>query len=170
MYARGDTWATFQPHDNDKLEERWNKLGGEEWARKRKETEQDQDEQQQSVNSKPRAPPSGVDAIQSALDGFTDVAKQTERKANETKSSITDNPWVKNLRKFVSFSTTDSSDKDDDSKSESCQEQDSEKESDKSQDDKIQVNYILDPDQPEDERAAKVEVMEDNLFDVDLDL
>lgn len=174
MYARGDSWATFQPHDNDKLEERWNKLGGEEWARSHRLQSPGDDEKQQAVSSSPRAPPSGAEAIQSALSGFADsshIKKQSSDSASSDRKPPMDS-WFNGLRQYIPFAGKDSSsaDANDASQSQSAQQDDdSNKDSTDSESDKIQVNYILDPDEPESERVAKVQVMEDNLFDVDLE-
>ncbi|KAJ1587553.1 hypothetical protein NDA15_006621 [Ustilago hordei] len=177
MYARGDTWATFQPHDDEKLEKRWQQLGGEGWARQRcKQQDQGKDEQEQSTTSFPRAPPSGVDAIQSALHGSTDVAKRAKDKAKSASNSAASqsswseqtpscSSWLSGLRNYMSFAGQERSKHDRDSQAESNNQGDKQKKDS----DKVQVNYILDPDQPETGRKAKVEVMEDNLFDVDLE-
>ncbi|SNX83596.1 related to phosphatidic acid-preferring phospholipase A1 [Melanopsichium pennsylvanicum] len=174
MYARGDTWATFQPHDNDKLERKWNELGGDDWARRRNQQAQDlcQDEKRKSTTSKPRAPPSGVDAIQSALDGFTNLSHPSKRDSRSahgqlSKDSSAGSSWISDLRSYMSFAKDDAADHG--SNTDSDEQRSSNDDSKKSDDDSIQVNYILDPDQPQAERAAKVEVMEDNLFDVDLE-
>ncbi|SPO25159.1 related to phosphatidic acid-preferring phospholipase A1 [Ustilago trichophora] len=167
MYARGDTWATFQPHDNDKLEHKWNQLGGEKWARQTKQDQQrlGDDEKQQATTSTPRAPPSGVDAIQSALDGFINPTQKSKSNDSANKPS-SGSSWLSGLRSYLPFAKH-ASNNDDSAESDKHNGQD--RDSNKSDSDKIQVNYILDPDQPESERAAKVEVMEDNLFDVDLE-
>ncbi|KAJ1590284.1 hypothetical protein NDA12_005842 [Ustilago hordei] len=65
----------------------------------------------------------------------------------------------------MSFAGQERSKHDRDSQAESNNQGDKQKKDS----DKVQVNYILDPDQPETGRKAKVEVMEDNLFDVDLE-
>uniref|UniRef100_V5E6A0 DDHD domain-containing protein n=2 Tax=Kalmanozyma brasiliensis (strain GHG001) TaxID=1365824 RepID=V5E6A0_KALBG len=65
------------------------------------------------------------------------------------------------------FGATHDTKDDEDNAGTDSSEQDKSKEDSDSE--KIQVNFILDPDQPESERVAKVEVMEDNLFDVDLE-
>ena len=179
MYARGDTWATFQPHDNDKLEAKWNELGGEQWSLQRKQDRErlGDDERQQTLSSTPRAPPSGVDAIQSALDGFSNPTRRSKPSPVSTAKDVSkrtgsESSWIDALRSYLPFSK-DASDNDGRTQSESDRHDGSDKDpnndSSKSDPDKIQVNYILDPDQPESERAAKVEVMEDNLFDVDLE-
>ena len=173
MYARGDTWATFQPHDNDKLEQRWNKLGGEAWARSHREQQLGDNEKRQTPSSLPRAPPSGVDAIQSAIAGYGKPSHDNEHKddsaALERKGSRSS--WLGGLRGFVPFVNKDghSDDSNDANQSRSTEHDTSEQESNKSESEKIHVNLILDPDEPESERMAKVEVMEDNLFDVDLE-
>ncbi|KAJ1028162.1 hypothetical protein NDA13_003608 [Ustilago tritici] len=177
MYARGDTWATFQPHDDEKLEKRWQQLGGEGWARQScKQQDQGKDEQEQSTTSSPRAPPSGVDAIQSALHGSTDVAKRAKDKAksainsaasqsSRSEQTLSSSPWLSGLRNYMPFAGQERSKDDRDSQAESNNQGDKQKKDS----DKVQVNYILDPDEPETGRKAKVEVMEDNLFDVDLE-
>ncbi|SYW84328.1 related to phosphatidic acid-preferring phospholipase A1 [Ustilago bromivora] len=177
MYARGDTWATFQPHDDEKLEKRWQQLGGEGWARQRcKQQDQGKDEQEQSTTSSPRAPPSGVDAIQSALHGSTDVAKRAKYKAksannpaacqsSRSEQTPSSSSWLSGLRNYMPFAGQERSKDDRDSQAKSNNQGDKQKKDS----DKVQVNYILDPDEPETGRKAKVEVMEDNLFDVDLE-
>ncbi|KAJ1020115.1 hypothetical protein NDA16_004395 [Ustilago loliicola] len=177
MYARGDTWATFQPHDDEKLEKRWQQLGGEQWARSVRDRVQDEEHKEQQSNTSspsPRGPPSGVDAIQSALDGFADVANRTKQKAKSSKkgqsSSQASGSWLNGLRHYIPFAgTQDHQDDGSQTVRQDSSDKDSKKDSDKSKSDKVQVNYILDPDEPESQRKAKVEVMEDNLFDVDLE-
>ncbi len=169
MYARGDTWATFQPHDDEKLEQRWNKLGGEKWACSHRRDRPGDDKQQQDGTSVARAPPSGVDAIHSALANFSDppADKKPKSKSASKDRNSSNKSWLGGLRHYMPFgSKDDTDDDDDDSKSNSSEQDASEKKSDS---DKIQVNFILDPDEAESERVAKVEVMEDNLFDVDLE-
>ncbi|CBQ70982.1 related to phosphatidic acid-preferring phospholipase A1 [Sporisorium reilianum SRZ2] len=170
MYARGDTWATFQPRDNDKLEERWNKLGGEEWARSHRSESPGDDEKKQTASTSPRAPPSGVEAIQSALSGFADSSHPNKQSKSSAKSDHkpAKDSWFGGLRQYIPFAGKESSsaDDNDDSESESAKQDAS---TNDSESDKIHVNYILDPDEPESERVAKVEVTEDNLFDVDLE-
>ncbi|GAK64130.1 uncharacterized protein PAN0_004d2339 [Moesziomyces antarcticus] len=169
MYARGDTWATFQPHDNDKLEKRWHHLGGEQWARTHSKPHgQQTPPPHESHTPPPRAPPSGVDAIQSALDGFSGVAQQTKQKATE-KITPPDDSWLNKLRQYVPYGARQP-DADDDDDASSDKDDGTNSDSGKSSNpDQVQVNYILDPDEPDSERTAKVEVMEDNLFDVDLE-
>ncbi|TKY87747.1 hypothetical protein EX895_003328 [Sporisorium graminicola] len=173
MYASGDAWATFQPQDNDKLEERWNKLGGEEWARSHRSQSPDHDEKQQTTSSSPRAPPSGVEAVQSALSDSADPSHTDKRSSRSAKShrKPSNDSWLNGLQQYVPFisNVRSDADSDDGSQSQSAQPDNSTNETSNSEPDKIHVNYILDPDEPETERVAKVEVMEDNLFDVDLE-
>lgn len=170
MYARGDTWATFQPHDDEKLEKRWQQLGGEQWAQQIKQRDQEENQEKQFNTTSLRAPPSGVDAIQSALDGFADVANRTKQNAKpskEAQASRGSGSWLNGIRHYMPFAGHQDGKNDADTQSKSSEQDGSDK--DKKDSDKTQVNYILDPDEPESQRKAKVEVMEDNLFDVDLE-
>ena len=174
MYARRDAWATFQSNDNDKLENRWNKLGGEEWARSHRSTSPGHDEKQQTASSSPLTPPSGREAIQSALAGFEHSSKATKShtsSSSSNKDKRSDTSWLGGLRQYIPFAGKDESDSesDRDSQSQSEPQDESNKHSAQPDSDSFHVNYILDPDEPESQRIAKVEVMEDSLFDVDLE-
>lgn len=171
LYARGNTWAAFQPRDNDKLEHRWNRLGGEQWARHTSQNRVGQADKKQSTTSSPRAPPSRVDAVQSTLHGPADPANNHAQSQSEASSKKTssDRSWFTGLRQYIALGKDESSQGDESSQFHSDQPNAQGKESNSADADEVQVNYILDPDEPESERAARVEVMEDNLFDVDLE-
>lgn len=154
LYSSNKSWADFDEADQEQLESRWRQLGGAQWAedvRARLEREAAEQERRESKAQGPKTeaetqqgeedtdtssaqhdgPPSGVDAVRSAL---ADAAKAGsgactpggDKSGNATPS----HPGA--------------------SKGEV-------------------VRTVLDPDEPAEERRAKVPVLEDRLFDVDLE-
>ncbi|GAC98815.1 hypothetical protein PHSY_006410 [Pseudozyma hubeiensis SY62] len=173
MYARGDAWATFQPQDSDKLEKRWNKLAGESNDHSPRKQRLNRDAKQPANSSAPHAPPSGVDAIHTALAGFEDPSSEHKPNSDSasSKCETSSSPWLNGLRSYLPFANNQPrSDRNDNSRDRSVDsESSSDRDDNKSESEKSQVNLVLDPDEPESDRAATVEVMEDNLFDVDLE-
>ncbi|PWZ01625.1 hypothetical protein BCV70DRAFT_77849 [Testicularia cyperi] len=185
MYARGKTWAIFSPHDDEKLETRWRQLGGDAWRRSLNQAKQrDSDDPQVSSSTSHSAPsslatpPSGVEAIRSALTKFSELPDTARAATYSSRSGATSSPgahassWSAPLRKLKRAFVADPQQEQhgqDRQHSDIESDHDAKEECRRDSDEKVQVNHVLDPDEPEENRRTKVEVMEDNLFDVDLE-
>ena len=198
MYARGKGWATFTPQDDELLEQRWQELGGAEWAaqikaRRDKQEQQAKEEKQKEKEKsdhhhqeqglpnprqvKPVAPPTGVEAVRSALSDFKDAPSKAKKQVKEAtdQASGTITPPINRIKRAIFGAESKQQDspesrkKHGDDKDQEKQEPDSHYEKTQDGTGKVMVNEVLDPDEPQSERRTKVEVMEDKLFDVDLE-
>ncbi|EPQ29883.1 uncharacterized protein PFL1_02556 [Pseudozyma flocculosa PF-1] len=207
LYARGKGWATFAVEDDKALEERWQQLGGAQWAESLEAAQGDDEDDEDGTQRQgqgdgqgddaaeqpkakrrqrppmPTAPPSGVDAVRSAISGVTDLPGKAKRTIKQTadqasgamsKPTGSDTPLTKVAKGAKKATEHEGSGSDgvkakSDGDDRNTDADGSDAPSSKQKDGKTMVNEILDPDQPESERRSKVAVMEDKLFDVDLE-
>ncbi|PWN47984.1 hypothetical protein IE53DRAFT_400894 [Violaceomyces palustris] len=167
LYSRGKGWAIFSDGDDEKLESRWQSLGGAEWAsslaRKARATSVGVDQRvgedgggRGNSTSIP-IPPTGVAKIKDALRDWLPGEKEEGAFApagsvSDTRSPLNEDEGGKSRRDGKG---------DEETHSKLEQTQDGKG--------KVVVNEILDPEEGDEERRTKVEVMEDHLFDVDLE-
>lgn len=149
FYAIEDRWQTFSDEDDTKLERRWEKVSADGSLEKKKQELKEKEEkewkedevegQQQDVGLKKRIP-----LLRAPPSGVDQVRKGVI----ESMSSSSNNR----------------------SKEEKEEEKGEKAESSKSskKEEKTIVNEQLDPDEPEENRRFRIEVMEDHLFEVDL--
>lgn len=152
FYAFEDGWSSFNDKDDKNLEERWQSLNNDgtlaqihreaEEEQKRKAEVQEKEDQAEAERDDAEKK-AGIRVPPSGVDTIRSalfgVSKKTERTASETQTDSKTNEDGRLIKKKI---TTD--------------------------DGKVIVTYHLDPDEHEKERKTNVEVMEDNLFDVDL--
>lgn len=179
FHARGKGWAAFEKKDDEELERVWKALGGQEWAegrrvgRERKEEEKDGKEASEQAEGEGEGEGNG---------GDEDEQEEEEEPAQLSTSSSME--AVKNaLGEWLPSSITsrkeggadgseemgekEKSEKDGKGKGKG-KEGEEEKEKKKKMESRV-VHQALDPDEPPENRRAKVPVLEDRLFEVDLE-
>lgn len=165
FHAQGKDWVLFTEKDDEKLESKFQELGGQNWSNEVQEESslnQDQDKEEQNLSKeKPieveqdsNSNEDEEEEKENQLDDSNPLKDSNKSSVEKSKSSF--NEWIPDsISPSVSGNVTPS--------------KDSPKKSSKPSN--PVVNYLLDPSEPSNSpsRVTKVPVLEDNLFEVDLE-
>lgn len=143
FYAIEDCWETFNDEDDAELEKRWEQLSANGSLEKKKQELKKEEEEKKSLNKdeveeKDEGLKKRIPLLRAPPSGVDRVRKGVIESMSSSKSSSREQ---------------------EDKKTDSGQASKTEKEI---------VNEQLDPDEPEENRQFRVEVMEDHLFEVDI--
>ncbi|CAO1638617.1 unnamed protein product [Sympodiomycopsis kandeliae] len=158
FYARDGDWVVFSESDDENLEARFQELGGEEWGLKKKE-----DLERQAKEEKQDAAEEQSRAEKEQQDKEEKEKQEVRKEARLAGADFTQLGWLGTFSNWWSPAASLGGKKKDDS------EQRKEGKDENGEDDHKMVEEILDPDEPDSERMTKVAVLEDKLFDVDLE-
>ncbi|CAO1616816.1 unnamed protein product [Parajaminaea phylloscopi] len=157
FYAKdgGDDWAAFPEVDDKALEARFQALGGEQWQCSKRQRTEDDAARVKAAEDDEQDPDKSTKWQKSAKEHDAEHDASSAPKADEAGSQ----GWT---RLFTRLWNTDSADEDHKGTNK-------DKDAAKSDRERKLVEEILDPDETEADRQTKVAVLEDRLFDVDLD-